>query len=164
MWRLYGDDAKGVCLTFEINNKHTQDFLLQSVSYAKDKGKDENLDLIKKLMSKHFVFQEIDKWKHFFKAKDYTIENEIRLLFMDDKSNKAVKTRDWLKTNNSSIINPYIEFNIDSEEFPLTLSEVMLGPKCPEKETNEEQLKELIRQKGYVNQIDVKSSSIKNYR
>lgn len=163
MWRLYGDDAKGVCLTFEFKDKPSQDFLLQSVSYANDKGRNDNLDLIKKIMSKHLVFKEIDKWKHFFKAKDYTIEKEIRLLFMDDKSNTSVK-RDWLKTNDSFIINPYVEFDIDSEEFPLTLTEVMLGPKCPEKETNMEQLKELIRQRKFRNQIDVEKSSIINYR
>lgn len=162
MWRLYGDEAKGVCLTFELNDKNTQDFLLQSVSYAKDTGKNDKLDLIKQLISKHFVFKDIDKWKHFFKAKDYSVEEEIRLLYMDDESNKIVKNRDWLKTNDSLIINPYVEFDIDSEGFPLTLTEVMLGPKCPEIATNQEQLKELIRQKGYS--IAVEQTSIKNYR
>lgn len=165
MWRLYGDEAKGVCLTFEIKSKEAQDFLLQSVSYAEGKKKHHKLDIVKEIISNHFVLNEIDKWKHFFKAKDYSIEKEIRLLFIDeDKSNdeSIVVKKDWLKTNNSSIINPYIDINIDSEKFPLTLTEVMLGPKCPEMATNEEQLKELIRQKGYS--IAVETSSIKNYR
>lgn len=160
MWRLYGDDAKGVCLAFEIKPDMQKEFMLQMVSYANEKKKNNKLDLIKELIKKKVVFNDIDKWKHFFKAKDYSIEEEIRLLYINDLPNK----RDWLKTNDSFIINPYVEFDINSKEFPLTLTEVMLGPKCPEKETNEEQLKELIRQKNYPRPIDVKTSSIKNYR
>lgn len=162
MWRLYGEEAKGVCLTFEIKDDFSQDFLLQNISYANDKGKNNKLDLIKKLLKAKMVFNDIDKWKHFFKSKDYSIENEIRLLFMYSSTSTIVKGRDWIKTADHSIINPYVEFEIDSNEFPFKLTEILLGPKCPEKKTNEEQLKELIQQKEYS--INVKSSSIKNYR
>ena len=162
MWRLYGDDAKGVCLVFEIRPDMQKEFMLQMVSYANEKKKNDKLDLIKELIKKKVVFNDIDKWKHFFKAKDYSIEKEIRLLFADDSKTDVVKNRDWLKTSDHSIINPYVEFELSNPGFPLELKEIVLGKKCPEQATNIYQLKELIRQKNY--KIDVKPSSIKNYR
>ncbi len=162
MWRLYGDDAKGVCLVFEIRPDMQKEFMLQMVSYANEKKKNDKLDLIKELIKKKVVFNDIDKWKHFFKAKDYSIEKEIRLLFADDSKTDVVKNRVWLKTSDHSIINPYVEFELSNPGFPLELKEIVLGKKCPEQATNIYQLKELIRQKNY--KIDVKPSSIKNYR
>ena len=161
MWRLYSDDAKGVCLEFE-NMYYDSEFMLQRVSYADEVGVNLKLDLIKELIKNNVVFYEIDKWKHFFKAKDYSVENEIRLLFSDDLKTSIVKNRDWVKTSDHSIINPYVEFEISNPEFPLKLKTIVLGPKCPEQTTNEYQLKELIRQKNYL--IDVRTSLIKNYR
>lgn len=160
MWRLYGDNAKGVCLVFEVEPIMPKEFILQNVSYAKN-GKDKNLALIKQLIKHHLVFNDIDKWKHFFKAEDYSIEQEVRLLFFDN-ANPYVKNREWIKTTDHSIINPYVEFDINNTKFPLILKEIILGPKCPEKLTNEYQLNELIQQKEYL--IEVKSSSISNYR
>ena len=96
-----------------------------------------------------------------FRVEDYSIEQEVRLLFFDN-ANPYVKNREWIKTTDHSIINPYVEFDINNTKFPLILKEIILGPKCPEKLTNEYQLNELIQQKEYL--IEVKSSSISNYR
>ena len=162
MWRLYGDDAKGICLVFKIIHNANKDFMLQTVSYANDKNKNDRLDLVKKLINNKVVFNYIDKWKHFFKAFDYSIEKEVRLLFSGDIKTENRDEIGWIKTAGHSIINPYVEFDIEKSEFPLELKEIVLGPKCPEIKTNENQLKELIRFKGY--DIEVKTSSIKNYR
>lgn len=162
MWRLYGDDAKGICLVFEIRHNDNKDFMLQTVSYANDKNKNDRLELLRKLLKNKVVFNDIDKWKHFFKASDYSIEKEIRLLFSGDIKTENGDEIGWIKTAGHSIINPYVEFDITKPEFPLKLKEIVLGPKCPEIKTNENQLKEIIRFKGY--DIEVKTSSIKNYR
>lgn len=159
MWRLYGDDAKGVCLSFDINPNIINDFVLQTISYADDEKKDANLDIIHDLLNANVVFSDIGKWKHFFKTKDYSIEQEVRLLFQNKDS---VKKRDWIKSNDYSIINPYVEFDLFDSEFPLTLKEIVLGPKCPEKETNKYQLIDLINQNNLP--ISVNISDIKNYR
>lgn len=159
MWRLYGDDAKGVCLVFNIKPHFSNNFILQAISYADDKRQDDKLDIIKDLLKTNVVFSDIDKWKHFFKAKDYSIEKEVRLLFQDKDS---VKKRDWIKSNDNSIINPFVEFDLLGTEFPLELKEIILGPKCPEKETNRYQLQELIQQHKLP--INVRLSEIKNYR
>lgn len=159
MWRLYGDDAKGACLSFNIKPNIQNSFILQAISYANDKRNDVKLDVIKDLLKNKVDFNEIDKWKHFFKAKDYSIEKEVRLLF---QNKDTVKKRDWIKSNNYSIINPFVEFGLFDSDFPLTLKEIILGPKCPEQDTNKNQLQELINQNNIP--ISVNVSDIKNYR
>lgn len=163
MWRLYGDDAKGVCLSFDINPNITDSFLLQSISYEDDQRINTKLNIIKDLLNVNVVFNDIDKWKHFFKANDYIIEQEVRLLFQDTGQSVLVKNKDWIKSKDNSIINPYVEFEIfNNTEFPLILKEIRLGPKCPEQETNKYQIQELIRQ--HKLSINVRLSEIKNYR
>lgn len=163
MWRLYGDDAKGACLVFDIKTDSQKDFLIQEVSYADNQGNNPKLDIIKNLIQNDVIFNDIDKWKHFFKSKDYSIEEEVRLIFQDIFKSSIVKNRDWIKTNDYSIINPYVEFDIlNTTEFPLQLKEIILGPKCPEQTTNIYQLQELIRQQQLS--INVRASDIKNYR
>ena len=162
MWRLYGDDAKGVCLSFDIKPHFTNNFILQVISYADDKRQNDKLDIIKDLLKTNVVFSDIDKWKHFFKAKDYSIEQEVRLLFQNNEQSSHSKKRDWIISKDYSIINPFVEFNLFDSEFPLTLKEIILGPKCPEQETNKYQLQELIQQ--HKLSINVRLSEIKNYR
>lgn len=163
MWRLYGDDAKGACLVFDIKTDSQKDFIIHEVSYADQQGNDPKLDIIKHLTQNDVIFKDIDKWKHFFKSKDYSIEEEVRLIFQDTFKSSIVKNRDWIKTNDYSIINPYVEFDLfNTPQFPLQLKEIILGPKCPERETNIYQLQELIRRQKLT--ISVKASNIKNYR
>lgn len=164
MWRLYGDDAKGVCLEFEVKENFGGAFLLHSVSYPNNGEKDSNLEMIKKMMNLGFHFEHVDKWKYFFKARDYAVEEEIRLLYINDGKSDITIKKNWVKTHDTSIINPVIDFGIAESGFPLTLKTIFVGPKCPEKETNIEQLKELIASKNLGINVNVTSSRIKNYR
>jgi hypothetical protein len=86
LWRLYSDDAKGVCLVFDVKknnlNKHV---LLQKVKYADQDGNHKELDFLKQikvdveaLTGFKFEFRKLGYWKHFFKAHDYAIEEEVR--------------------------------------------------------------------------------------
>ena len=181
LWRLYSDDAKGVCLVFDVKksnlNKHV---LLQKVKYADENGNHKELDFLKqikveveRLTGFMFEFRKLGYWKHFFKAHDYAIEEEVRLLFIDNDTLDKLKT-DWVMTYTHSIVNPVIEFRINSKSFPIQLRTIILGPKCPEQETNYVQIEEMIRRKkkeikdksydSNLNNLKVKFSSIKHYR
>lgn len=160
MWRLYGDDARGACLVFTIREDYSKKFDIFKVSYAKDKEHRE-MKLIKDLCDKGFVFRNLKKWKHFFKPKEFENEKEVRLIFTDDYLNISLN-RNWVKTNDHSIINPIIDFSLTDEFFPLRLDTIVLGPKFPEKELNKNQLEEMVKSLGL--NIHVENSKIECYR
>lgn len=160
MWRLYGDEARGVCLVFKVSKDIPEEFTFQKVEYVDNIGVDYRLEIVKRLIGCGFSFSQINKWKHFFKAAEYKIEEEVRLLF--ERSSQDLK---WNKTANSHIINPSVDFDLN-KKFPLQLYKIILGPKCPEKYVNTEQIKALIRDKKLLNgsNITVTTSRIDNYR
>lgn len=166
MWRLYGDDSKGVCLVFEINDLAKDTFIMHKVEYAKKhsgKYHNEHLDIIKEMNDTGIKFNELNKWKHFFKASEYSIENEIRLLYV----NNVVCNRNvtWVKTPDHSILNPVIDFHLKQEVFPLRLKKIVVGSNCPEIDTNIRQIKEMLKINGFDrDNVVVVQSEIKNYR
>ena len=181
MWRLYASDSSGVCLTFSINNKNLgNNTFIHKVKYADLKGKHNELeylkmiiDQVKQLTGFTFKFRNLGYWKHFFKPKEYEIEDEVRLLVIDDANLKSIKN-DWVMTNSHFTFNPVIDFRLNDRLFPLQLREIMLGPKCPEKENNKVQIEELIRRKkreitvekmnSNLNNLKVEISQINHYR
>lgn len=181
LWRLYSDDAKGVCLIFDVKKTNlNKQVLLQKVKYADEDGNHKELDFLKQIKEKverltgfKFEFRKLGYWKHFFKAYDYTIEEEVRLLIIDNDTLNKLKT-DWVMTYTHSIINPVIDFGLNSKSFPIQLRTILLGPKCPEQETNYVQIEEMIRRKkkfvrdnsgdSNLNNLKVELSNIKHYR
>ena len=165
MWRLYGDDAKGVCLEFEIvpSKERYSNFILAPVNYAQKRGGHTALKMLKALSDAKVRFTELNKWKHFFKPYDYSVEKEIRLMFLDNgRYDNGVTNRDWVKTCSHSIINPIVDFKLNTSKFPLQLKRIILGPKMPELDLNKSQLEDLISSKGYTIMVD--KSEIDNYR
>lgn len=154
LWRLYGDDAKGSCMVFKVINENiTDNILLRKVKYADDKGSHPELNFIKEIVEEvenllgfKFEFRKIGVWKHFFKPYEYSIEDEVRLLIIDE-GKLSLSNKGWVKTYSHSILNPFIDFELNSSNFPLELREIILGPKCPEQELNKIQLEEMIRRK-----------------
>lgn len=173
-WRLYGDDCKGVCLEFSVDNKKLiqrngegkRGFYLGKVRYANRNNKHKELELIKEIISDvkkktglNIRFTMLYVWKHFFKPKEYAYENEIRLLCI--KRNNADKK--WNLTTSHNIANPFVEFMFDAKsEFPLYLKKVTLGNKCPEKELNKVQFKRFKSEQSL--NLDIEISEITNYR
>lgn len=173
-WRLYADDAKGARLRFELNknecngiNNDKGKFSFQKIRYI-----DENCSEIKHLrsliefVSKYeytFVFKSLHAWCHFIKPADYEIESEARLLYRLPDSNSESNPEKWILAKGTNIMNPYIEFEL-TKEFPLQLKDIKLGPKCPEKETNQFQLEALMKNKEKFRGITVQQSTIKHYR
>jgi len=171
MWRMYADDAKGVCIKMKIddniiNNQNPDDgikFYLAKVSYGDENGNHKELDCIKKLEKQlNILLQRKSIWYHFFKPYDYKDENEVRLLCKCENIEKYK----WITVN--SILCPVFEFKIEESknEFPLIIESVLLGPKCPEKEINAKQLQFRIGNQSIINskQITIGTSKIDHYR
>ena len=94
----------------------------------------------------------------------YWDEHEVRLLYFK----KDTDEYKWIKTGDSQILAPVIEFGIEkgNNEFPLVLTEVILGPKFPEAATNAVQIKYLkeLQQIEEDGDCPVTLSKIKGYR
>ncbi|OYU83372.1 MAG: hypothetical protein CFE24_11750 [Flavobacterium sp. BFFFF2] len=179
MWRLYGDDSKGACMIYKIQRENIKNHvLLHKVSYADRDRNHPQLEFlkltindIKNILGLKFVYQKLRYWQHFFKPFDYSTEKEVRLLVIDSDE-IPIEKRDWMLTDSHSIIAPYIDIKLNHPEFPLILSEIILGPKCPEIKVNKFQLEELLRRKKSElftgnkssQMTKVSISKIKNYR
>lgn len=173
MYRLYADDAKGVCLKYLIEEtKSSGIFYIKKVEYADKKGKNFTLELIKGIIdhiakkTMHIVdFFGDSGWKYFFKPYEYKVESEVRILYSREKESSV--ERNWLITSNSQIINPYVDFSLKLKDktIPIKLKEIVLGPKHPEKDTNKNQYIELLScySQSFVD-VKVKISHIRNYR
>lgn len=159
MWRLYGDNAKGVCIEFNVQGTD-YGYIKNIVSYANKNKKNEKLDIVKNLIRLGLDLRGLEKWKHFFKPCEYRIEEEYRVL-LTKRSNDNDEKRNWIITSDNSILNPV--YDISLFEKPISIKRIFLGPKCPEKEINRRQLKVMMREKG-IEGIDVCFSTIKNYR
>lgn len=173
MWRLYGEEAKGVCLVFEIEKFDGCNYTCRPIDYAEHRGYHKKLNIIRQLKNNGLKFKLFNRWKHFFKPFDYRIEQEIRFLFcnkceckfkcVDYKAGKC-KDVNWVKCNSNAIFTPSVDIKVDS--CPLKLKKIILGPKCPEKEINRQQIANMIKDKNLFNgrDIEVTTSSIDNYR
>lgn len=172
MWRMYGADASGCCISYKIDYGRIKDslFYLAPVSYALQDRTHPELDYIRSIMNssirgKRIQFQMLSLWKHFFKPFDYEDENEIRLLYHESDTSKYK----WIYAGNS-ILCPIIEFGIEAGSnvvFPLIFDSIYLGPKCLEKDTNMAQLKRLSSLQNIERsrrEIYIDVSKIDNYR
>ena len=92
------------------------------------------------------------------KPKDYKIEAEVRVLY----ENKKIKKPHWFLAKPINVLSSYIDVELN-DDFPLKLKEIILGPKCPEKETNRDQLNVLLKRMDFEN-VKVDFSKIDNYR
>lgn len=172
-WRLYGDDFAGASLEMEIIDNYCQNekkinflnYVMKHVHYSNENGKDSILEVLKSLINVihnktglTLIFRDIDTWKHFFKPFEYSVENEIRVLY---KGN-IVDDRRWNLTYTHNILNPFVIIKMD--EIPLKLTALYLGKKSSSFSTNEYQFKQLIRERNLHNQVKVFISKISNYR
>ena len=172
-WRLYGDDAKGVCCVFSVQLDKVKDrFFLHPITYydydmIKMDGITDN-KVINKLINHMENLSDLDYFDptpliNFFKRKIFSIEEEVRLL-VDNKESKAYTTppfqREWLLTNSNNILNPYID--IPFKDFPLKLERIILGPNMNEIDTIQIQLEAMLNQLGLG--VEVGVSEITSYR
>lgn len=170
-WRLYGDDAEGVCCVYTVKKDMIKDrFFLHPVNYIEEPKpgtivKDALLQLFMNYVQTHsdLDFADLSPAIFFYKPLDYKNEDEVRLL-VDNKLTTAYTipqyTCEWVLTSANNIPNPYID--IPLKDFPVKLERVILGPNMNDQETIEVQLKTLLKQKGINATVD--PSIIKSYR
>jgi len=180
LWRLYGENGAGVCLIFDVIHNNTNfKTILKKVKYANEDGNHPELEFIKKIIHDvsditnfKFDFRKLNTWKHFFKPCDYSIEEEVRLLIIQN-SEITPKSQNWIKTYSHLIINPCVDYHLNNNKFPLKLKKIILGPNFPEKQANLVQLQEMIRRKkkpqdceviSDLDSLKIEQSNIKNYR
>jgi len=183
-WRLYGDDCKGACLKFKVKKTSLLSGLqLRKISYGIERNGENyhpELELISKIINtvkednkQSIQFRALGIWKHFFKSFEYKPEQEVRLLLILSK-NKSIKgeqiaeqphllSKDWCLTTSHQIVNPFVTISLTDTSLPCELTEVILGPKCPEVITNKKQFEQLLREKNFKS-VETKFSKIKNYR
>lgn len=182
MWRLYAEDAQGVCLVFGKKTLN-EEFVLAPIRYDRCSDvKDDWMpqfkfiaDVAQGLGEKGllFIFHKFEDWKIFVKSGEYNYEKEVRLVYKP-KDSTTHKAKQWVLTTSNYIINPYVEFALTEAKatndgllmFPLKLKKIILGPKCPEAEVNKEQIKRLLSLDPELRKmdIDVEISEIHNYR
>lgn len=163
MWRLYGDNARGVCMVFERINKDSDE--LFNISYIAEKS--DVLEKIAKLQDAlkdnpiRFRMNLLKKYQHFLKLSDYSSESECRLMVNSEK------TDGWFINRDNGILTPYIEKKLvrEVEEdniYPFRLSGIILGPASRELTANMMQVLYMAAQCQYS--LFVKQSKITSYR
>ena len=173
MWRLYGDQGRGVCLEYKslIEKADNKQFFMAPISYGESKDKHLELDFIKginnwKKDGWYFKFNQWNIWKHFFKSYLFKDEHEYRILFLSSEDSKAELR--WIMDSTNSIISRIALFDVEDENFPLELKSILVGPKCPEQESNVDQLAFMNHVQCVITSQEyqkvVKTSNITDYR
>lgn len=175
MWRLYGDDAKGVCLNYEIKEarrgrKLKGDFYISCISYGESEKIHRELDFllgVSLININHwqFKFNRWHIWKHFFKSFRFKDEKEVRLLYLSDS--KKTEEKQWIENSESGIVSNMILFPMKPiDAFPLRLTNVIVGPNSPEPRKIAEQFSFIVSQEWDASYppILIRQSDIKEYR
>ena len=169
MWRLYGDNTRGVRITYEPQSM-PDGFRFGKIYYGDSINHHAGLEFLKKVLSTKmgnvfFRFNHFDYWKHFFKPFDYAIEREVRLLYEKCSSNPPQIVK-WIKIGEFSVLAPLAIFN--AKAFSLKIKEIRLGPNMKEQRTNMLQLKELCVENGFMSEAEAENrvitSRIDHYR
>ena len=173
MWRLYGDDSKGVCLWYKVDDELPEHFFLAKVSYAKNESHAELSYLSSKMgkgvSGRNFEIRNLNSWLHFFKPSEYAVEEEVRLLYeMNDGSLLDTTNGKWIYNTSNGIIAPIVRFPITmtNSNFPLLLERIVLGPNLKERAINKEQLLLMIKygQIEVADNFEITFSDINSYR
>lgn len=172
MWRLYGDDAKGACLIYDVDDAMKkgikEQFFLAKVSYGREDGTHPELAFFKKLVESVRVrkwslyLRRWNIWKHFFKSHHFSIENEVRLMYYDSPVKRGKKEDyKWIKNSESQIVTKMQLFDFGG--FPLKIKASLIGPKCEEHDLLARQFY-LMADSTTDCKISVSSSDLKDYR
>ena len=157
MWRLYGDDAKGVCVLFRPNFENMKEqYYLYSTEYEGENSSfARDMKSIDKELSKHeikFSFLSYNYiWQYFMKPKAFSIEKETRLLIAGPET-------DWTIVSNG-VITTYFDLAINVDDSPLSITQIILGPNIKECNTNMHQLQLLAAEKRFYIPFGIKKSS-----
>lgn len=166
MWRLYGDNGKGVCLVFSEPNECSY-YLPIDYSGKNSKIYLKSKTICEELLNKHgikFTFKSLEStWQYFLKPEGFSTEQEMRYLRIDTS-----KPDGYILASNG-VISSYKDFPLtldkDTPEsvFPASLQGIILGPNIKNVEINKLQLEALAYEKGLALLMGVRPSSIDYY-
>ncbi len=173
MWRLYGNDGKGVCIEYDVDLSiiDNNEFFFAPISYGTKKNIHSELDLIRDIRHWNengwrFALKRWFIWKHFFKSYLFKEEQEIRLLYI--RASDSSEGMEWIMDSTNGIASRICKFPINEKNFPLKLKKVIIGPKCPEQGSNVDQFNFMNNQQKIMpNNLmtpAVTRSSIEDYR
>ena len=165
MWRLYGDNGRGVCLIFSAPYECQYYF---PIDYLGEKSKIyQKVKSICKEMEKHgfrFVFKSLEEvWQYFLKPLGFSEEKEYRYLRIDNSK------PDGYTHASNGVISGFKDFPLTSvddeskEQFPANLIGIILGPNMKNKEMNRYQIEAMAFEKGIPLIQGVRFSSINYY-
>lgn len=173
MWRLYGDDAKGACITYEAGRsimagKNNQ-FFLARVSYGQKNKKHPKLEFIKALTNAltirgwSFTLKRWNIWKHFFKSYLFAVEKEVRLMYYDAPASRTSNGDfKWIKNPESQIVSKMQLF--DFKAFPMKVEYAKVGPNCHEASLLARQFETMAKSTSSLQKVLVDYSRIEDYR
>lgn len=173
MWRLYGEDAKGACITYEAGKLirggiHNQ-FFLAKVSYGQQNQKHPKLEFIKALIKAlkirgwSFTLRRWSIWKHFFKSCLFAVEKEVRLMYYDAPLSRTKKDDyKWIKNPESHIVSKMQLFEFD--DFPMKVEYAKVGPNCHEASLLARQFEAMAKSSSSLKKVWVDYSRIEDYR
>ena len=132
MWRLYGDQGKGICMAFSVPANR-----ITKVLYVNEK--DENVRKLKEartaLVNKGIKveFSDISEMKYFIKHSDFSVEGEYRYLYDAGDENLDIASY-------GDLLSPYKDFNYDKEtqkfgNLPFKFEYVTIGKNIPQYKT-----------------------------
>ena len=179
MWRLYGENGKGIAIEYENKLKTSDsDCFLAPVSYQRDDGVHKELDFVKYLFriglfgGRKLIPLKWNIWQMFFKSKEFSMEKEVRLLWHNAKTNGYINPK-IIYAN--GILSPLLRFQIENDinkgktkdkadvkYYPLPIKKITLGPLFKEAEENAILAECYFHEEKYS--IDVDSSKINIYR
>lgn len=156
MWRLYGDNSRGVCVEFE----NLQNLDIKHIKYV---DQIRELPMIKDFAQKmknngiRFYFDQIDKIKYYVKSSNFKYEKELRLVYECDE-NKL----EYTKYGNTICV--YRDFEYDKtckcyKDIQLKPVSVLLGHNLPDFKTNYPLLVSMVYSKLGISDIEMSGFS-----
>lgn len=168
MWRLYGDNSKGSCLKLYLNsdnNKINDSILFGRVNYVPDIN--QRVNALNELMTSLHEFSSyildpriLYYVSCFTKDEQYKDENEVRILLDLNDSTSVPGEIKWSVVDKLNIVRPFKDIPLEFLRNFVLISEVILGPNCPQQGRNINQLKILHEQMG-IYPIEIKASVLK---
>lgn len=130
MWRLYGDNGKGVCLVFDVKSAEVKPILYigrKVPRYQKLRTAIQNLN--KKGIN--IFIHDIENQRFYVKSDQFDYEEEYRLLHSSD---------DISYTQYEDLISYYKDLKIDEKgyipELGIRIEEIIVGANLPQREVN----------------------------
>lgn len=130
MWRLYGDNGKGVCLVFDVKSAEVKPILYIGRKVPRYQQLRTAIQNLNKKGINIFI-HDIESQRFYVKSDQFDYEEEYRLLYSSD---------DISYTQYEGLISYYKDLKIDEKGFiprlGIRIEEIIVGANMPQREVN----------------------------